>query len=96
MTEINGPLGYSDLEREGLLIEGFDQLNTFEEQYNYPYYQKYIESYGLKKEVDWVERRLFPPDHIEPKLITVTNHVLKQNNLRLRCIKILKICILNY
>lgn len=81
MTEINGPLGYSDLEREGLLIEGFDQLNTFEEQYNYPYYQKYIESYGLKKEVDWVERRLFPPDHIEPKLITVTNHVLKQNNL---------------
>ena len=43
MDEVVGPLGYSDLEREGLLIEGFDQLSTFEEQYNYPYYQKLIE-----------------------------------------------------
>ena len=53
MTEIVGPLGYSDLEREGLLIEGFDQLSTFEEQYNYPYYQKLIENLGYVKEVDW-------------------------------------------
>ena len=44
MTEIVGPLGYSDLEREGLLIEGFDHLATFEEQYNYAYYQNLVES----------------------------------------------------
>ena len=53
--EIVGPLGFSDLEREGLLIEGFDQLATFEEQYNYDYYQKLIENCGYGKDVDWVE-----------------------------------------
>ena len=58
MTEIVGPLGFSDLEREGLLIEGFDELSTFEEQYNYDYYQKLIENLGYQKEVDWVERKL--------------------------------------
>ena len=44
MEEVVGPLGFSDLEREGLLVEGFDQLSTFEEQYNYPYYKKLIEN----------------------------------------------------
>ncbi|MBE5745067.1 MAG: N-acetyltransferase [Clostridiales bacterium] len=59
MTDIVGPLGYSDLEREGLLIEGFDQEQTFEEQYNYEYYANLIESNGYEKAVDWVEHRLF-------------------------------------
>ena len=47
MNEFVGPLGYSDLEREGLLIEGFDQLQTYEEQYNFEYYQRLIENYGF-------------------------------------------------
>ncbi|MBO4412005.1 MAG: hypothetical protein J5794_07460 [Lachnospiraceae bacterium] len=55
MEEIVGPLGFSDLEREGLLIGGFDQMATFEEQYNAPYYQAHIEALGFEKEVDWVE-----------------------------------------
>lgn len=53
-----GPLGYSDLEREGLLIEGFNELSTFEEQYNYEYYARLIENCGYKKEVDWLEFKL--------------------------------------
>ena len=57
-----GPLGFSDLEREGLLIEGFDQLSTFEEQYNAAYYQKLIENCGYEKEVDWTESKLYLPD----------------------------------
>lgn len=61
MEIIHGPMGYNDLDREGLLIEGFDQMSTFEEQYNYPYYADLIEKYGFKKEVDWVEFRLFTP-----------------------------------
>ena len=60
-----GPLGYSDLEREGLLIEGFDQLSTFEEQYNAPYYQKHIEALGYTKEVDWLEFQLYGPESEE-------------------------------
>ena len=59
MTEVVGPLGFSDFEREGLLIEGFDYLSTFEEQYNFPYYQRLIENCGYDKDVDWLEHRLF-------------------------------------
>ena len=61
MDTIVGPLGFSDLEREGLLIDGFDQPSTFEEQYNFPYYQKLIESVGFEKEVDWTESQLRAP-----------------------------------
>jgi len=57
-----GPLGFSDLEREGLLIDGFDQLSTFEEQYNFPYYQGLIEGLGYEKEVDWLEFKIYSPD----------------------------------
>ncbi len=61
MDTVCGPLGYSDLEREGLLTEGFDQLSTFEEQYNYEYYPRLIEGLGYKKEVDWTEQKLYLP-----------------------------------
>ena len=61
MDTIVGPLGFSDLEREGLLIEGFDELSTFEEQYNAPYYQTLISNLGYEKEVDWTESKLTPP-----------------------------------
>lgn len=61
LDTVCGPLGYSDLEREGLLIEGFDKLSTFEEQYNYDYYGALIENCGYAKEVDWLEFRLRAP-----------------------------------
>lgn len=61
MDTVVGPLGFSDLDREGLLIEGFDQMSTYEEQYNYPYYQKLLENRGYQKEVDWLERKLIAP-----------------------------------
>ena len=48
MNEVVGPLSFSDLEREGLLIGGFDQAATFEENYNHPYYQEFIESFGYQ------------------------------------------------
>jgi len=60
MNQVVGPLGFSDLDREGLLIDGFDQLNTFEEQYNFDYYPKLIDNLGYKKEVDWIEHRIYP------------------------------------
>lgn len=63
MEEVVGPLGFSDLEREGLLIEGFDQMSTFEEAYNYEYYGKFIERLGYAKEVDWTESQIrYPKD----------------------------------
>ena len=81
MEEVVGPLGFSDLEREGLLIEGFDELSTFEEQYNYSYYQKLIENNGYVKEVDWVERQLKAPKEIDPKLKRVSSLMMKRYNL---------------
>ena len=65
MDTLCGPLSFSDLEREGLLIEGFDQPQTFEEQYNAPYYQQHIEQLGFVKEVDWTESRLYAPEPSE-------------------------------
>ena len=83
MTEAVGPLGYSDLEREGLLIEGFDQLSTYEEQYNYDYYQKLIENYGFTKEVDWIEHKLYLPKERDEKLHRVSDMIMQKYGLTL-------------
>ena len=81
MTEIVGPLGYSDLEREGLLIEGFDYLSTYEEQYNYSYYQKLIENYGFEKDVDWLEYMLFKPKTRNDKIKELSRRMLDRYGL---------------
>ena len=83
MTEVVGPLGFSDLEREGLLIEGFDELATFEEQYNYAYYQGLIENCGYTKEVDWVEHQLRLPKVRNEKLDRLAKKILDRYELRL-------------
>ena len=82
MDTIVGPLGFSDLEREGLLVEGFDQLSTFEEQYNFDYYQELIEDYGFVKEVDWVESKLYLPDNKDERLERISKLMMKRYNLR--------------
>ena len=90
MEEIVGPLGYSDLEREGLLIEGFDQFQTFEEQYNYEYYQKLIEASGFEKDTDWVECQLYSPTESPEKIIRVSNRMLDKYELHLYQAKSIK------
>lgn len=82
MNELVGPLGFSDLEREGLLIEGFDKLSTFEEQYNYDYYQRLIENYGFEKEVDWVEHQLRLLPSAKERLDKYSSLILKRFNLK--------------
>ena len=59
MDTLVGPLGYSDLEREGMLVEGFDQPATFEQNYNYAYYKDHVEALGFQKEIDWTASRLY-------------------------------------
>ncbi|HBR85993.1 MAG TPA: hypothetical protein DEA32_02275 [Firmicutes bacterium] len=82
MQEICGPLGYTDFDREGLLIQGFDQDSTFEEQYNFPYYQKLIENEGFVKDVDWLERKIFPPKSIDPRIQRIADRAMKKNGFR--------------
>lgn len=81
MDTVCGPLGCSDLEREGLLIEGFDQLSTFEEQYNFEYYASLIENAGYEKEIDWLEFRLFAPKVKNTMLSRVAERALELNKL---------------
>ena len=83
MNEVIGPLGYSDLEREGLLIEGFDYPATFEESYNYPYYQTFIENYGYQKDVDWTGSRLRVPKYYDGEVDKLATFVMKRYNLHL-------------
>ena len=83
MDEVVGPLGYSDLEREGLLIEGFDYLSTFEEQYNYDYYGALVENSGYAKDVDWVEFRLFSSSMLDDRLKMLGERALLKHNLHI-------------
>ena len=81
MDTICGPLSFSDLEREGLLIEGFDQPQTFEEQYNAPYYPQHIERLGFAKEVDWLESRIYAPEEDEEDLDKLTDFIFRRYKL---------------
>ncbi len=82
MDTIHGPLGFNDLEREGLLIEGFDAISTFEMQYSFPYYQKHIEKLGYKKEVDWLESIITVPDKVDERNSKLSSAVAKRGGFR--------------
>ena len=61
MHELNGPVGFTDFDKEGLLIEGFDQNVTLANLYNHPYYLPHYERYGMLKEADWIELQIQAP-----------------------------------
>lgn len=83
MDTVCGPLGFSDLEREGLLIEGFDELSTFEEQYNAEYYGALIEHCGYVKEVDWVERKIYAPKEGDDTLRKMSSFIMERYKLHI-------------
>lgn len=83
MTDVCGPLGYSDMDREGLLIEGFEENSTYEEQYNYEYYGRLIEDSGYSKEVDWLEFELRAPEKRNEMLARVAKRTLELNKLHI-------------
>ena len=83
MNEVVGPLSFSDLEREGLLIDGFDYPATFEETYNFPYYQTFIENFGYQKDVDWTGSRIRIPKDYDGEVDKLAAFVMKRYNLHL-------------
>ena len=64
--KVVGPLGFTDMDPEGMLTGGYDQLSTMSTIYNYPYYPHHMEQMGYEKEVDWVERKIMVPDKEHP------------------------------
>ena len=82
MTEIVGPLGFTDMDPEGMLIEGFDQLGTMATIYNYDYYPRHMEQLGgWTKDNDYVEFKLTVPETIPEKYKKVAEMVMKRYNL---------------
>lgn len=78
---IHGPMGFTDLDREGLLIEGFDQLATITTNYNYPYYSDQLERRGYHKDQDWKEYKIYAPDEIPEKHRRIANLVREKYGL---------------
>ena len=78
MEFIHGPLGYDDLEREGLMVFGFEQKGSFITSYNAPYYQKLIENYGYKPDAKWVEWRFKFPQKPDARVEKIANIVEKR------------------
>ena len=72
MEHIQGPMGIFDFDKEGMLIEDFDQLGSMITIYNYPYYPKHLEALGYEKEVDWVQIRIDVPKEVPAKYARVT------------------------
>ena len=87
MTAVHGPLGFTDLDYEGMLIEGFDQLGTLATIYNYPYYPQYLEKLGYSKDVDWVEYKITLPKEVPEKLEKLASVVKRRCNLEVANIK---------
>ncbi len=84
MDTIEGPLGFTDMDAEGMLIEGFDQLSTMATIYNYPYYPVHMERLGLEKSADWVEMKIFVPDEIPEKHKRISDIIARKYNLHIR------------
>ena len=86
LTEVQGPLGFTDLDREGMLIEGYDRVGTMATIYNHPYYPVHMERMGYVKDVDWVEYLLKVPDKKWEKAERVAAIVTRKFGLRVvRC-----------
>ena len=83
MTEIAGPLGFIDTDREGMLVEGFDDLSTMYVNYNYPYYPKHMEQMGgFRKDNDYLECKVKVPEVVPDKFAKITEMVRKRFGLR--------------
>lgn len=71
LTAVHGPLGFTDLDREGLLVEGYDELATLATRHDPPYYAEHLERLGYGKDVDWYEHLVTMPDELDEKILRV-------------------------
>lgn len=83
LAEIHGPIGFCDMDQEGMLVEGFEEDGMFLTIYNYPYYIKHMEAMGFVKDTDWMEFQVFLPKEPDGRLDQLSEAVLKKNKLML-------------
>ena len=83
MTQIVGPLGFTDFDPEGMLVEGFDRLSTMALIYNHPYYPEHMKKHGYVKETGWVEYRITLPDELPEKHVKFAEIIKERYNLKI-------------
>jgi len=83
MTKSQGPLGFTDMDLEGTLVEGFDEISTQTVIYNYPYYPVYIEKEGYSKDVDWIQYEIKVPDKIPDKVKRISELVQQKYHVKI-------------
>ncbi|MGM9851534.1 MAG: N-acetyltransferase [Muribaculaceae bacterium] len=83
-TAIVGPMGFSDMDHEGMLIEGFDEMGTMATIYNYDYYPRQMQRLGFAKDVDWIEYRMTVPDKVPDKYMRIADIVQRKYDLQIR------------
>lgn len=83
LKEIHGPIGFCDLDQEGMLVEGFDQDSNFITIYNYPYYKEHLAKLGFVKDTDWVEYKIKIPEQVDHRIERLSQLVLKRSKMRL-------------
>ncbi len=84
MTQIVGPLGFTDFDPEGMLVEGFDRLSTMALIYNHPYYPEHMKKLGYYKETGWVEYRITIPEELPEKHVKFAKIIQERYNLKVR------------
>jgi hypothetical protein len=82
MDKLNGPVGLTDFDHQGLLIEGFEYLAPMASLYNYPYYIHHLEDYGLTKEADWIEYQIYPPTDLPERFARMDKIVRDRTHVR--------------
>lgn len=87
MEEIQGPMGFTDMDHEGMLVEGFDQLGTMAAIYNFPYYPEHMERMGFVKDQDWHEFKIYIPDGVPEKHLRIGEIVKKKYGLKVLKVK---------
>ena len=84
MTHCQGPMGFTDFDKEGMLIDGFDYTGSMTTFYNYPYYPKHLERLGYEKEVDWIQLRMAVPEQIPERFQRVGGLIRDRYNLQVK------------
>lgn len=84
MTSIVGPLGFTDMDQEGMLTFGYDEVGTMATIYNYPYYPQHMERMGFEKDADWMEYYLTVPDAVPEKHRRIAEIVKERNGLKVK------------
>lgn len=82
MIELHGPLGFNDMDKEGLLVDGFDKLPTIANIYNHAYYPKHLEKLGLQATEDWVQYKMRASQNVPDKIERINKMIEEKYNLK--------------